>query len=62
MASHIKKYEIVTLTVHAPFTAHSTSGISGLILGGVLCSGVRFGIDMKKETVEEEEEGGSLKV
>jgi hypothetical protein len=40
---------------------HRTSGISGLILGGVLCGGVRFGIDMKKET-EEEEEGGSLKV
>jgi hypothetical protein len=59
MASYIKKYEIVTLAVHATFTAH-TSGISGLILGGVLCGGVRFDIDMKKET--EEEEGGSLKV
>ena len=38
MASHIKKYEIVTLAVHALFTAHRTSGISGLILCGVLCA------------------------
>ena len=62
MASHVKKYEIITLAVHAPFTTHRASGISGPILGGVLCGGVPFGIDMKKETQEEEEEGGRLKV
>jgi hypothetical protein len=57
MASHT--CEIVTLAVRTPFTTHRTSGISDLIVGGVLCGGVRLGID-KKET--EEEEGGSLKV
>jgi len=50
MASHIKKHEIATLVVHLPFTANRTSGITDLILGGVVCGVVRFGIDVKKET------------
>jgi hypothetical protein len=46
--------------MHVPFTVHRISGICGLIRVGVLCGGVRFGIDIKEET--EEEEGGSLNI
>jgi hypothetical protein len=58
MASHITKYQIIAVTVHVPLTAHRTSGISGLILRGMLFCGVRFGIDIK----ETKEEGGSSNI
>jgi hypothetical protein len=32
--------------MQVPFTAHRVSGAGGLIRVGVLCGGVRFGIDV----------------